>query len=99
MNKNKSNITNKVLYMAAVSMILVTAVFIVIYAGYKKDYEEALERADNGKIIVALNEVDRLLIDEDNTGFYEDSQVKDNIDSLIVDLQDEAVLQQFFPYF
>lgn len=90
MNKNKSNITNKVLYMAAVSMILVTAVFIVIYAGYKKDYEEALERADNGKIIVALNEVDRLLIDEDNTGFYEDSQVKDNIDSLIVDLQDDA---------
>ena len=90
MNKNKSNITNKVLYMAAVSMILVTAVFLVIYAGYKKDYEEALERTDNGKIIVALNEVDRLLIDEDNAGFYEDSQVKDNIDSLIVDLQDDA---------
>lgn len=90
MNKNKSNITNKVLYMAAVSMILVTAVFLVIYVGYKKDYEEALERANNGKIIVALNEVDRLLIDEDNTGFYKDSQVKDNIDSLIVDLQDDA---------
>lgn len=90
MNKNKSNITNKVLYMAAVSMILVTAVFIVIYAGYKKDYEEALERANNGKIVVALNEVDRLLIDEDNAGFYEDSQVKDNIDRLIVDLQDDA---------
>lgn len=90
MNKNKSNITNKVLYMAAVSMILVTAVFIVIYAGYKKDYEEALERANNGKIVVALNEVDRLLIDEDNAGFYEDSQVKDNIDRLIVDLQDDT---------
>ncbi|MBE5947324.1 MAG: HAMP domain-containing histidine kinase [Lachnospiraceae bacterium] len=90
MNKNKSNITNKVLYMAAVSMILVTAVFLVIYVGYKKDYEEALERANNGKIIVALNEVDRLLIDEDNTGFYKDSQVKDNIDSLIVDLQDDV---------
>lgn len=90
MNKNKSNITNKVLYMAAVSMILVTAVFLVLYVGYKKDYEEALERANNGKIIVALNEVDRLLIDEDNTGFYEDSQVKDNIDSLIVDLQNDA---------
>ncbi len=90
MSKNKSTITNKVLYMAAVSIILVTAVFLVIYIGYKKDYKEALERVNNGKVVVALNEVDRLLIDEDNVGFYENSHAKDNIDSLIIDLQEDT---------
>lgn len=86
MNKNKSNITNKVLYMAAVSMILVTAVFLVIYVGHKKDYKDALERINNGETIVALNEIDQLLIEEDSD-LYDDSKVKGKIELLIEDLQ------------
>lgn len=76
--KNRSNIVGKVMAMAAVSILMVTAVFLVIYGKYKKDYEASLDETNNGELIVSLNEMYNLL---------EDELVADKISNLITELQ------------
>lgn len=92
MSKNQSKIKNKMLFVSAVSIIIVTAVFLVIYAGYKKKYDESLQHEKNGAVIVALNEIDRLLIDELYESGYENSQVKEKMNNLIDDLQENNIV-------
>lgn len=92
MNRNRSKILNKMMMISAVSIIMVTAVFLVIYSGYKKKYDEALEHKNNGEIIVALNEIEQLLMEEDYEGGYGNSQVKEKLDSLVDNLQNDGTV-------
>lgn len=90
MNNNKSKISNKLMLISTVSIILVTAVFLFIFSGYKKKYNKALEDKNNGEAIVALNEIEQLLAEEGYESGYEDSQVREKIDSLIDGLQKDS---------
>lgn len=92
MNRNRSKILNKMMMISAVSIIMVTAVFLVIYSGYKKKYDEALEHKNNGETIVALNEIEQLLMEEDYEGGYGNSQVKEKLDSLVDNLQNDGTV-------
>lgn len=91
MNKNKSKIINKMMMISAVSIIMVTAVFLVIYSGYKKKYNQALGHKNNGETIVALNEVEQLLMEEDYESGYGSLRAKEKLDSLIDDLQKDSI--------
>ncbi len=100
MSKRRPSIKNKVLFMTAVSIIMLTAVFLVVYAGYKREYEKTLKHEKHGEIIVALNEVNQLLSDEDYEGVYENTQIKEKINRLIDDLQsdDTAITKNNITY-
>lgn len=60
-NVYKSNIVGKVIYMAVVSILVLTTVFVVIYINYKAEYDRINKESSTGKTIVALNEVNQLL--------------------------------------
>lgn len=79
--KNKSNILHKVMIMAAVSVLFLTAVFLVIYVNYNGQYEEQNPKEQNGEIVVDLNEVCRLL-DEDSS-----DMAKQRLNGIMSDLQ------------
>lgn len=59
--KSKSKIVWKVMLMAAVSIVIVTAVFLILYANYKKQYDMPGNAEENGQTVVALNEVYKLI--------------------------------------
>lgn len=59
--KSKSKITWKVMIMTAVSIAIVTAVFLILYANYKKQYNMPDNTEKNGQTVVALNEVYKLI--------------------------------------
>ena len=56
-NVYKSNIVGKVIYMAVVSILVLTTVFVVVYINYKAEYDRINKESSTGKTIVALNEV------------------------------------------
>lgn len=96
--RRRSNIVGKVMFMAAVSIVVVTAVFLVVYGKYKKEYDASLNEANNGELIVALNEMDNLLENRENTqdtddnfsdgGIETDSEVlREKLNTLIAKLQ------------
>ena len=98
--KNRSNIVGKVMAMAAVSILVVTAVFLVVYGKYKREYEDSLEDAKGGELIVALNEMYNLLDDEESIPVtdvdYLEEDVKNSreilrekLGALITELQDK----------
>ena len=85
-NKNvyKSNIVGKVIYMAVVSMLVLTTVFVVIYINYKAEYDRINKESSAGKTIVALNEVDQLLENiEEGRSSQDISVVQTKLDTVI----------------
>lgn len=81
----KSKIAWKVIIMTVVSIMVVTAVFLMLYANCKKQYDRQSGTEKNGQTVVALNEVYKL-IDENQyevakqklTGMMSDFQEKEN---------------------
>lgn len=59
--KSKSKITWKVMIMTAVSIVIVTAVFLMLYADCKKQHDMPDNTEKNGQTVVALNEVYKLI--------------------------------------
>ena len=89
MSKNKeqykSSIVGKVLFMAVVSVLALTTVFLVSYNIYKKEYEKIKRESSNGNTIVALNEVNQLL----NYGDGDVSQVHTKLENIISTLREK----------
>lgn len=83
--RSKSKIASKVMIMTVVSIMVVTAVFLMLYANCKKQYDRQSGTEKNGQTVVALNEVYKL-IDENQyevakqklTGMMSDFQEKEN---------------------
>lgn len=87
-NVYKSNIVGKVIYMAVVSMLVLTTVFVVSYFNYKADYDRIKKESSTGNTIVALNEVNQLLEGIEAGDTSEDiSVVQTKIDTLIETLR------------
>lgn len=83
--RSKSKIASKVMIMTVVSIMVVTTVFLMLYANCKKQYDRQSGTEKNGQTVVALNEVYKL-IDENQydvakqklTGMMSDFQEKEN---------------------
>lgn len=83
--RSKSKIASKVMIMTVTSIMVVTAVFLMLYANCKKQYDRQSGTEKNGQAVVALNEVYKL-IDENQydvakqklTGMMSDFQEKEN---------------------
>ena len=83
--RSKSKIASKVMIMTVTSIMVVTAVFLMLYANWKKQYDRQSGTEKNGQAVVALNEVYKL-IDENQydvakqklTGMMSDFQEKEN---------------------
>ena len=87
-NVYKSNIVGKVIYMAVVSMLVLTTVFVVIYFNYKAEYDTINKESNTGKTIVALNEVNQLLEGVEVSQSYQDiSLVQTKLDTVIETLR------------
>ncbi|MGN0394806.1 MAG: ATP-binding protein [Coprococcus sp.] len=94
--KYKSDVSRKVFTMALLSLCIVTFVFLFFYHKQKKRYVERLMQADNGDTIVALNEIDRLLYELDDSiddGLHESdyTDIHNKIDTLIENLRTEEI--------
>ncbi len=101
--KHKSSITYKVMMMAAVSILVVTAVFLILYRNYMESYENDINTSGYGDIIVSLNEIDNILnktagntamnrVDE-NTNIIQ-IQASDKIQTMIAELQGKEEKKQ-----
>ncbi len=87
-NVYKSNIVGKVIYMAVVSILVLTTVFVVIYINYKGEYDEIKKESSTGETIVALNEVNQLLEGVEASQSYQDiSLVQTKLDTVIETLR------------
>ena len=83
-NVYKSNIVGKVIYMAVVSILVLTTVFVVVYINYKAEYDRINKESSTGKTIVALNEVNQLLEGVEASQSYQDiSLVQTKLDTVI----------------
>ncbi len=86
--KSKSKIVWKVMIVTAVSIVLVTAVFLILYADCKKQHDRQNRAEKNGQAVVWLNEVYKL-IDENQydaaklklSGIMSDFQENENTQS------------------
>ncbi len=85
----RSSVVGKVIFMAVVSVLVLTTVFFVVYSNYKQEYDRIKRESSNGSNIVALNEVNQLLecvkVDDENVGDI--STVQNKIDNLISTLR------------
>ncbi len=87
-NVYKSNIVGKVIYMAVVSILVLTTVFVVVYINYKAEYDRINKESSTGKTIVALNEVNQLLEGVEASQSYQDiSLVQTKLDTVIETLR------------
>ena len=83
-NVYKSNIVGKVIYMAVVSILVLTTVFVVVYINYKAEYDRINKESSTGKTIVALNEVNQLLENiEAGQSSHDISVVQTKLDTVI----------------
>lgn len=93
----KSSIVGKVIFMAVVSVLVLTAVFFVTYMNYKKEYDRIKKESSNGNTIVALNEVNQLIDElesrdetkEDSTLSSDLSTIKTKVDNIISTLREK----------
>lgn len=85
----RSSVVGKVIFMAVVSVLVLTTVFFVVFSNYKQEYDRIKRESSNGSNIVALNEINQLLedvqVDGENVGDI--STVQNKIDNLISTLQ------------
>ena len=87
-NVYKSNIVGKVIYMAVVSILVLTTVFVVVYINYKAEYDRINKESSTGKTIVALNEVNQLLENiEEGRSSQDISLVQTKLDTVIETLR------------
>lgn len=86
--RSKSKIASKVMIMTVVSIMVVTAVFLLLYSNCKKQYDRRNETEKNGQTVVALNEVYKL-IDENH---YDDAKQK--LTGMMSDFQEKENTQQ-----
>ncbi|MBQ9766070.1 MAG: HAMP domain-containing histidine kinase [Lachnospiraceae bacterium] len=79
--RNKSGIVHKMVIMTAVSILVVTAVFLIMYLDYDKKRSEEMNNSRYGDVIVALNEIDNLLHNNEVTGeeTATDNSASDNV--------------------
>ena len=77
--------------MAAVSILIVTAVFLVVFNKYKKQYEESKTRISDGGTIVALNEIYNLAGD-DNLHGENNEIVKEKLQALMTELRSQKTV-------
>ncbi len=104
--RNKSRIVHKVMMMTAVSILVVTAVFLILYQNYKKSHENNINNSGYGDIIIGLNEIEHILnetlssdsvILSDGTSAKNSivqTQATDKIQSLIADLRSKENKEQ-----
>ncbi len=90
--RRRSNIVGKVMGMAAVSIIVVTAVFLVVYGRYKKEYEASLDKANNGELIISLNEMYNILEDGESNTNGNKEELRQKLSNLITELQTKETL-------
>ncbi len=90
--RRRSNIVGKVMGMAAVSIIVVTAVFLVVYGRYKKEYEASLDKANNGELIISLNEMYNILEDGESNTDGNKEELRQKLSNLITELQTKETL-------
>jgi len=92
-NVYKSNIVGKVIYMAVVSILVLTTVFVVIYINYKAEYDRINKESSTGKTIVALNEVNQLLENiEAGQSSQDISVVQTKLDTVIDTLRSKDIV-------
>ena len=77
--------------MAAVSILIVTAVFLVVFNKYKKQYEESKTRISDGGTIVALNGIYKLAGD-DNLHGENNEIVKEKLQALMTELRSQKTV-------
>ncbi len=80
--KNKSSIKSKVIYMAGISLMLITCLFLVVYIREKSEIEKNKDISKNREIIVALNEIGMLLEADDSILEEEVFYAKEKIQEL-----------------
>lgn len=85
--KSKSKIAWKVMIVTAVSIVLVTAVFLILYADCKKQHDRQNSAEKNGQAVVWLNEVYKL-IDENQ---YDAAKLK--LSGIMSDFQEDENTQ------
>lgn len=86
--RSKSKIASKVMIMTVASIMVVTAVFLLLYVNSKKQYDRRNGAEKNGQTVVALNEVYKL-IDENQ---YDDAKQK--LTGMMSDFQEKENTQQ-----
>lgn len=86
--RSKSKIASKVMIMTVVSIMIVTAVFLLLYVNSKKQYGIRNGAEKNGQTVVALNEVYKL-IDENH---YDDAKQK--LTGMMSEFQEKENTQQ-----
>ena len=86
--RSKSKIASKVMIMTVVSIMIVTAVFLLLYVNSKKQYDIQNRAEKNGQTVVALNEVYKL-IDENQ---YDDAKQK--LTGMMSEFQEKENTQQ-----
>lgn len=92
-NVYKSNIVGKVIYMAVVSILVLTTVFVVVYINYKAEYDRINKESSAGKTIVALNEVNQLLGNiEVGQSSQDISLVQTKLDTVIETLRSKDIV-------
>ena len=86
--RSKSKIASKVMIMTVVSIMIVTAEFLLLYVNSKKQYDIQNRAEKNGQTVVALNEVYKL-IDENQ---YDDAKQK--LTGMMSEFQEKENTQQ-----
>lgn len=86
---HKSRVLNKVMVMAALSLCIVTMVFAICYYLQEEKYKKSVGEIGIGDTIVALNEIDNLLTNEN--GIYNENieLIDEKINTLITGLRNE----------
>ncbi len=85
----RSSIVGKVIFMAVVSVLVLTTVFLVNFINYKKQYDRIKRDSSNGNIIVALNEVNQLIDEAKEADSNELSVVQTKINNIIETLREK----------
>ena len=85
----KSSIVGKVIFMAVVSVLILTTVFFVTYINYKKEYDRIKRDSSNGNTIIALNEVNQLLDEANVADSNELSAVQKKVSNIMETLREK----------
>ncbi len=85
----RSSIVGKVIFMAVVSVLVLTTVFLVTFINYKKEYDRIKRDSSNGNTIVALNEVNQLIDEAKEADSNELSVVQTKINNIIETLREK----------
>ncbi len=88
----KSSIVGKVIFMAVVSVLLLTTVFFVTYINYKKEYDRIKRDSSNGTTIIALNEVNQLIDEANVAESNELSAIQNKVSNIMDTLREKDTI-------